>query len=54
MEFGIYVLVSTALLVGTVAQLYIQHEYFYPTMVALTQEKVPLAVGSEAASLRVA
>ena len=54
MKFGIYALVSTALLVSTGAQLYIQHESFYPTMVALTQEKVPLAVGSEAASLRVA
>ena len=44
MSFVNYAVVSTLLLIGTVIHTYIQQEYFYPTLVALSQEKVQLAV----------
>ena len=44
MNFAAYAFLSGIILVGTVVQTFIHQEYFYPTMVALTQEKVPLAV----------
>ena len=44
MSFVNYAVLSTLILVGTVIHTYIQQEYFYPFLVALTQEKVQLAV----------
>ena len=44
MNFGIYAFISTVVLTGTILQTYIQQEHFYPTLLALSQEKVQLAV----------
>ena len=44
MSFAVYSFVSTVLLFGAVTHTYIQQEYFYPTLVALSQEKIQLAV----------
>jgi E3 ubiquitin-protein ligase synoviolin len=44
MSFVNYAVLSTLVLIGTVIHTYIQQEYFFPTLVALTQEKVQLAV----------
>ena len=44
MSFANYAVLSSLVLIGTVAHTYIQQEFFYPTLVALTQEKVQLAV----------
>lgn len=44
MNFATYAFLSTIILAGTVIQTYIHQEYFYPTLVVLTQEKVPLAI----------
>jgi E3 ubiquitin-protein ligase synoviolin len=44
MSFVNYAVLSTLILIGTVIHTYIQQEYFFPTLVALSQEKVQLAV----------
>ena len=44
MNFTNYAVLSSLVLVGVVLHTYIQQEYFYPTLVALSQEKVQLAV----------
>ena len=44
MNLVVYAFLSTVLLIGTVTHTYIQQEHLYPTLVALTQEKVQLTV----------
>jgi hypothetical protein len=44
MNFAAYAFLSGIVLVGTVINTYIHQEYFYPTLIALTQEKVALAI----------
>jgi hypothetical protein len=43
-NFAAYAFLSSIVLFGTVIQTYIHQEYFYPTLVSLSQDKVPLAV----------
>lgn len=44
MKLAVYASISTLVLFGTIMHTYIIHEHFYPTLVALSQEKVQLAV----------
>ena len=44
MNFTNYAVLSSLILVGIVIHTFIQQEFFYPTLVALSQEKVQLAV----------
>lgn len=44
MNFFNYAVLSTLVLIGAIAHTFIQQEFFYPTLVALSQEKLQLAV----------